>query len=101
MVKRPSTLAVRDLARFGVNLANWRKIQRLTARMVAERAGISRDTLRAIEHGQGGVSIENVFRVLRVLGQSEAVIRAVDALNSDHGRLVAERALVSRVRTPK
>jgi transcriptional regulator with XRE-family HTH domain len=50
----------------GTHVSNWRKLNRLTAARVAERAGISRDTLRAIEQGKGTVSTENLLRVLRI-----------------------------------
>ncbi len=51
------------------------------------RAGISRDTLRAIEQGRGTASLENVFRVLRVLGVMEKVITGADPYETDVGRL--------------
>ncbi|WP_445262986.1 helix-turn-helix domain-containing protein [Pseudokineococcus sp. 1T1Z-3] len=37
----------------GSQLAAWRKLQDLTAQQVAERAGISRDTLRRLEQRRG------------------------------------------------
>jgi len=49
---------VRALRLMGTHVANWRKLQRLTAAQVAERAGL-RDTLRAIEQGKGTASTEN------------------------------------------
>ena len=56
----------------GTHVSNWRKLNRLTAAQVAERAGISRDTLRAIEQGKGTVSTENLLRVLRIIGIIDA-----------------------------
>lgn len=95
---RPSHAADRDLARFGKSLRDWRKIQRLTAQEVADRAGITRSTLRAIETGQAGAQIGNVFRVLRVLGVSSDVLEAADPTRSDVWRGIALDDLPQRVR---
>ncbi|MFI6075562.1 helix-turn-helix domain-containing protein [Actinoplanes sp. NPDC051343] len=40
----------------GAQLVAWRKLQRLTAAQVADRAGIARNTLRRVETGDVGVS---------------------------------------------
>src|SRR5665647_1173597 len=89
MATRISSRTRRDLEVFGANVARWRKIQGLTAQMVADRAAVTRATLRSIEHGEGTARTENLFAVLRVLGQSDAVVTATDPLNSDLGRLHA------------
>jgi DNA-binding XRE family transcriptional regulator len=88
----------RGLRAFGENAASWRKLQRLYAGTVAARAGISRDTLRAIEAGRGTASLENTFRVLRVLGVLDRVVEASDPYNTDVGRLRADEVLPQRVR---
>jgi DNA-binding XRE family transcriptional regulator len=88
----------RGLRAFGENAAAWRKLQRLSAGTVAARAGISRDTLRAIEAGRGTASLENTFRVLRVLGVLDRVVEASDPYNTDVGRLRADEVLPRRVR---
>lgn len=94
---RPPSLS-RGLRAFGQNAASWRKLQRLSAGTVAARAGISRDTLRAIEAGRGTASLENTFRVLRVLGVLDRVIEASDPYETDVGRLRADEVLPQRVR---
>ncbi len=90
---------VRALRLMGTHVANWRKLQRLTAAQVAERAGVSRDTLRAIEQGKGTASTENLFRVLRILGTLEGVVAAADPYQTDVGRLRADEILPRRVRS--
>lgn len=99
--ERPVTpLAVsRALRALGTHVANWRKLQRLTAAQVAERAGISRDTLRAIEQGKGTASTENLLRVLRILGILDGMVAAADPYQTDVGRLRAEEILPKRVRS--
>lgn len=54
----------------GTSLAAWRRMQNLTAVQVAERADISRDTLRRLEHGDPGVSFGTVLAVARALGST-------------------------------
>ncbi|WJL94774.1 helix-turn-helix transcriptional regulator [Microbacterium sp. ET2] len=98
MSQRPSALRTRRMATLGENLRSWRKVQRLTAAMVAERAGINRTTLRAIEEGSGSVKLENLFAVLEVLGIDDAVIAATDPVNDDRGRLLLVQGLPQRVR---
>jgi transcriptional regulator with XRE-family HTH domain len=88
----------RALRVLGEHVSNWRRLQRLTAAQVAERAGVSRDTLRAIEQGKGTASTENLLRVLRVLGDLDSVITAADPYQTDVGRLRADENLPKRVR---
>ena len=45
----------RELTEFGEHIRGWRMVLGLTAQQVAERAGITRDTLRKIEAGEPGV----------------------------------------------
>ena len=70
----------------------------LTAQQVSERAGITRDTLRKIESGNPNVSFNSVAQVLRALGLLDRVVDAVDPLNSDIGRLRADRLTRRRAR---
>jgi transcriptional regulator with XRE-family HTH domain len=88
----------RGLRVLGQHVSAWRKLQRLTAAQVAERAGISRDTLRSIEQGKGTTSTENLLRVLRILGILDPVIAASDPYQTDVGKLRADEILPKRVR---
>lgn len=95
---RPAIRRDRKLAELGEALRTWRKIQRLPMLVVAERAGITRDTLRAIENGGASVRFENVFAVMEVLGVDQAVLNAVDPASTERGRALLERGLPERVR---
>lgn len=88
----------RGLRVLGEHVSTWRKLQRLTAAQLAERAGISRDTLRTIEQGRGTASTENLLRVLRILGILDPVIGASDPYQTDVGKLRADEILPKRVR---
>ncbi|WP_159601294.1 helix-turn-helix domain-containing protein [Agromyces humi] len=89
-----------DLEALGANITRWRKVRELTAQMVADRAGITRATLRSIEHGEGSARLENVVAVMRVLGFSDLVITATDPLTTDIGRARADWLLPQRVKPP-
>jgi len=88
------------LRRIGEELATWRRLRRLTAAQVADRAGVSRHTVMRLEGGQGA-SLESVLRVARALGVLDSVVAALDPFATDVGRLRSEEALPERVRPPK
>jgi transcriptional regulator with XRE-family HTH domain len=97
--ERVTPLAVeRGLRILGEHVSNWRKLNRLTAAQVSERANISRETLRAIEQGKGTASTENLLRVLRIIGIMDSVVAAADPYQSDVGRLRMDEILPKRVR---
>jgi len=88
-----------ELADFGLAIRRWRAILGLTASQVAERANITRDTLRSIETGTGTASLGAVFAVLEVLGIQGTLAKQIDPLNFDLGRDRAELINKKRVRT--
>ena len=88
------------LSTLGREVSSWRKIHGLTAQLLADRAGITRTTLREIENGAGSVKIENVMSVLAVLSLDIVVLTALDPLASDLGRARADRLPHKRVRSP-
>lgn len=97
--RSPSPLPVRRaLKEITDSLVTWRKLRGLTQAQVADRAGISRDTVVRLEAGDGGVSTETLLRVLRSLGILDALPRALDPYETDVGRLRADEHLPARVR---
>jgi transcriptional regulator with XRE-family HTH domain len=95
----PTPMSVeRSLRRLGEHMTTWRKLQRLTTTVLSERAGVDRSTLRAIETGRGTTSIENLLRVLRVLGIMDKVVECADPYTTDVGKLRADEVLPRRVR---
>jgi transcriptional regulator with XRE-family HTH domain len=88
----------RALAHTADDVRAWRKLRGLTQRQLADRAGVSRDTLARLETGDGGVSTENLLRVLRALGVLDSIETALDPYESDVGRLRSEERLPQRVR---
>jgi len=86
--------------RIGADLATWRRLRRLTAAQVADRAGISRHTVMRLENGEGA-TMENLLRVARALGVLDQLVGAADPYKTDVGRLRSEEALPERVRPPR
>ncbi len=97
-VKQTPVRVQRAAADIGTQLAAWRRMENLTAVQVAERANISRDTLRRLEHGDPGVSLETVLGVVRALGALDRLVDALDPYQTDLGRARASTALPKRVR---
>ena len=88
----------RQITELGEHVRGWRMVLGLTAQQVAERADITRDTLRRIESGNPNVSFNSVAQVFRALGVLDRVVDTVDPLNSDIGRLRADRLARRRAR---
>lgn len=96
---RPIPVPVRRALReLGEDIVTWRKLQRLTAAQVADRAGIDVKTLRSLEHGEGSASLENTLRVARAIGMLDALAQALDPYTTDVGRLRTDERLPTRVR---
>jgi len=93
----PSSIR-RALGEVADDVATWRKLRGLTQAQLADRAGISRDTLVRLERGDGGVSVEKLLRVLRGLGILESLPRALNPYETDVGRLRSAERLPQRVR---
>lgn len=98
VVKRTSMKTQRTAHAIGDQLVTWRKLLGLTAEQVADRAGLSRNTLRKLEQGELGVGFEAFLDVARVLGLSEQLNSAFDPYETDFGRARADQVLPERVR---
>lgn len=96
--KRISVRTQRAAATVGDQLRTWRKLLGLTAEQVADRAQISRSTLRKLEQGDLGVGFGVFVDVARVLGLSEKLSTAFDPYETDFGRARADQQLPQRVR---
>lgn len=99
-VSRTPLAVINGLRRIGEDLATWRRLRRLTAAQVADRAGVSRHTVMRLENGQGA-SMESVLKVARALGVLDSLVAALDPYATDEGRLRSEEALPERVRPPR
>jgi transcriptional regulator with XRE-family HTH domain len=97
-VKKTPPQLRRALRSLGEDLTAWRKLRGLTQAQLADRSDVARTTLIRLENGDGGVSTENLLRVLRGLGVLDELTSALDPYESDVGRLRAGQRLPERVR---
>jgi transcriptional regulator with XRE-family HTH domain len=74
--------AERQAAALGQRLRDARLRRRMAATVMAERAGLSRDTLHRLEKGDVSIGLAGFLRVLQVLGLADDIDRlaADDAL---------------------
>lgn len=89
---------VRAAEELGEHLRTWRKLQRLTIEQVAERAGVTRNTVSRLERGDASVGLDVVLNVSRALGQLEQLVGSIDPYDTDLGRARADEALPQRIR---
>lgn len=85
------------LLQFGERLQRLRKARRIGTVAMAERLGISRPTLRAVEAGDPGTAIGTYLRVMSVLGiAAELALLSGDILQSPHKDTAAARSRRAR-----
>jgi len=89
----------RIFAQLGENIRLARLRRRLSAEMVAERAGVSRVTLHKIEQGTPSVAMGSYFMVLHVLGLEQGFMEL--ASDDPFGRRLQDLDLKTRQRAPK
>lgn len=89
----------RLLTELGENIRLARLRRRFSASIVAERAGISRNTLRSIERGEPSVMFGAYASVLFSLGL-EKELRLI-AHDDELGRKLQDLGLPTKVRAPR
>ncbi len=93
--------AVRALRKLGEDLKNARKRRRITTKLAAERASISRTTLTKIEKGDAGVSMGAYVKVLFILGLVSRLADMADIAFDKLGQVLETEHLPQRVRHKK
>jgi transcriptional regulator with XRE-family HTH domain len=94
----PKTREILEQMGEQIKLARLRR--NLTAQLVVERAGISRQTLTAIEKGSPTVSIGSYAVVLHALNHLDTDLLLV-AKDDEFGRKLQDLGLLTRKRAPK
>ena len=67
-----------SVVRFSRFLADLRLARRITQAQLAERAGVSRNTVSRIERGDPGVAFGQIIRILAALGRDDLFDRLVE-----------------------
>ena len=89
----------RVFAQIGENIRLARLRRRFSAEIVAQRAGITRNTLRAIERGNTSVSMGAYANVLNSLGLEKDL--TLIARDDELGRKLQDLGLPTKARAPK
>ena len=89
------------LRKLGSDIHDARRRRRITAALLAERAGISPITLLNIEKGDSGVSAGGYAAVLFSLGMIERLRDIADARHDLTRQMLSDEILPQRVRTKK
>lgn len=94
MPKRPLSSRSRRTARtLGEHVSTFRRLQGLTAEQVADRAGISRNTLRKLERGEATIGLDVFLEVCRVLGILDFVLVGMNPYETALGQALAQQNL--------
>lgn len=91
--------AQKALVAMGENIRLARLRRKLSMSLVAERAGISLPTLRAIEQGSPSVAIGSYATVLLAIGMKDELSRV--AADDELGRYLQDQDLETKKRAPR
>lgn len=79
MASRPRPIRTRRAAaQLGAQLAATRELQLLSVDQLAERASLTRATVRRVEAGDPAVGLVTFLTVVKALGQLDALMDALD-----------------------
>lgn len=98
---RPSFAVEEAVQLLGSNLKAARLRRRLPQSVIAERSGVSINTLSKLENGDCGVTIGNVAAVMNALGLLGMVSDLASSEQDRTGLMLEERRLPQRVRRRK
>ena len=88
----------RALAKLGDDIRTARIRRRIPTALMAERAMITRTTLRKVEKGDAGVSLGIYATVLFLIGMTSRLAYLVDIRNDHLGLELDEERLPKRIR---
>lgn len=93
-----SPAVVRAIAKLGEDVSRARRRRRFSRASLAERSGVSEATVKRLEKGDGGVALENLARILNVLGELKRIEDLLDGATDELGLQLMDEQLPKRVR---
>lgn len=97
----PPAAVEEAVVRLGANIETARLRRRWTQQQLAEKAGITRSTLLAIERGKPGTGIGAYVSVLWALGLHDAIAEIASLDRDEEGRTLEAARLPKRARPPR
>jgi DNA-binding XRE family transcriptional regulator len=97
----PPPSVSRALAKLGSDINAARRRRRISVKMMAERAAISRTTLSKIERGDPSVHVGHYATVIFILGFHAQLADLVDIRNDNTGLAFEDETLPKRIRPKK
>jgi transcriptional regulator with XRE-family HTH domain len=91
----------RILRKLGADIAIARRVRQISTTDMAERMGVSRGTLRRLEKGDPGVSLNTLAMALSALGTSDRLTDLMDQAVDDIGLMTTRSALPKRITSRK
>lgn len=88
------------LRKLGQDINNARRRRRITLKLMAQRADLSRSTVGKIEKGDPTASMGSYSAVLFVLGMEKRLGDLVDSMHDLAGRMLEDENLPQRIRLP-
>jgi transcriptional regulator with XRE-family HTH domain len=89
------------LQKFGQDIKDARRRRRIGVSLMAERAGVAKNTLSRAEKGDPSVSMATYASILFVLGMIGKLRDLADSGADLTGRMLEEERLPKRIRLPK
>lgn len=87
----------RSLRKLGADIAIARRVRRISTQDLAERMGVTRGTLRRLEHGEPGVSLNTLAMALVALGTPGRLEDLMDQASDDIGLMTTRSDLPERI----
>lgn len=97
-IRTPPITVKRALQKLGEDLKNARRRRRIPTALMAERVGVSRDTLARAEKGDPSVSMGVYASMVFVLGLLDRLAEVASAQNDQVGIDLEEEQLPQRIR---
>lgn len=91
----------RAIKKLGTDLSLARRRRNLSQAMLAERLGTSVMTVRRMENGSSGISLQYLARALHVFGELDKLNQLMDSAQDTVGLVLMNEQLPMRVRKPK